>query len=102
MKSLASQDERRIQTAPVFNRAQSKIECLVESRRTVGQEEAATLDDTVRKREAEVRGEKLLDVGTADVCRLLDLGNAEDLADGDCISQAQTIKRNVRQVPELI
>ena len=52
---------------------------LVEGRWSVGEEEAATLDDAVRKGEAEVGSEELLDVGAADVDGLLDLGNAEDL-----------------------
>jgi len=55
---------------------------LVESRGTVGEEEAATLDDAVRKREAEVGSEELLDVGTTDIDGLLDLSDAEDLSKG--------------------
>ena len=40
---------------------------------------AGGLGDTVGKRELEVLGEELLDVGAADVLGLLDLDDLEDL-----------------------
>lgn len=37
------------------------------------------LGNAVRKRKFEVLGEKLLDIWSSDICRLLDLDNFEDL-----------------------
>lgn len=48
----------------------------------MSKEETATLDDTVRKGETEVGGEKLLDVGTTNIGSLLDFGNTKDLSVG--------------------
>lgn len=49
----------------------------------MSEEEATALDDAVGEGEAEVGGEELLDVRAADVDSLLDLGDAEDLRDGE-------------------
>lgn len=51
----------------------------LESRRTVRDEGRAALPNTVGKRELEFRRKELLDVGSADIIRLLDLNHAENL-----------------------
>jgi hypothetical protein len=50
-----------------------------ESGRTVSNECRSSFGNTVRKRELEVGGKELLDVGAADIISLSDLNNAEDL-----------------------